>query len=81
MAYGDFPTINQRYSYDPWDYNTRVITDGAEDMKVEIDWIRFYRPELSADAQAFIRSLGVPWEDPRVTDEDLRLYVPDVVAH
>lgn len=80
MAYGDYQTISDRYWYHPWDYNTRVITDGAEDMKVEVDWIRFYRPRVSEEALAFIRSRGVPWEDGRITDDELRRYVPDIVA-
>lgn len=79
MAYGDFGPVRDRYWYTPWKYNTSVIRDGAEDLAVEVDWIRFRRALLSDAAAGFAAERHVTRDDHRITNEHLVELMPFLI--
>ncbi len=75
MAYSDFRTIQSSYWYEPWTYNTSVIEDGREDMRVEIDYVNFSRPEITQEGRDAIGP-GITWDNSRISDQDLLRFIP-----
>lgn len=78
MAYGDYATVREETWYDPWDYNTSVLRADA-DMQVEAEYVRFRRPTLSDEAQAFIDARNLHWDDYRISNARLTALCPFLV--
>jgi hypothetical protein len=79
MAYSDYPTVREQIWYDAWKYKTSVIQDGNEDMKVEADYVRFRRPQLSKEAITFVSERDLHWDDYRISNEKLVALCPFLV--
>jgi hypothetical protein len=78
MAYGDYTTVREETGYEPWTYNTSVIRKDA-DMRVETEYVRFRRPQLSDEATAYVQERNLHWDDYRIPNERLVALCPFLV--
>jgi hypothetical protein len=75
MAYGDYTTVREKSWYEPWTYNTSVLRTDA-DMRVETEYVRFRRPQLSDEATTYVQERNLHWDDYRISNEQLVALCP-----
>jgi hypothetical protein len=69
VAYASSDEVNHAGREDPPLTNTTVNTTARTDMMLEVDWIRFSRPAISAVPDWYAQVSANPLADPGVTDE------------
>ncbi|MGH7461276.1 MAG: nuclear transport factor 2 family protein, partial [Longimicrobiales bacterium] len=80
VASSDFTTIEQKHWYRPWEYNRNVIADGKADLRAEFDWVRFQRVAAPAEAESWLRSQRITWDNHRITNDHLTTLLPFLTA-